>query len=269
MEILSTNYNYRNPFVAGFLPDVAGILNVHDQVDSHDNQLQNKKINLNKKNRPHQSMKSFHVMLTTSLIQSNANHNECSVSLKTTSLNQNNEITSSCQINVSKLDSSPKSIKSEIAAASTPKQLQISKPMGKNKKSLKNKRQKQARSARRILKKQRHVHFAPDDCVQVIYIIEDEFDAECRMKYWETFAIDRFRFKDRLMKIQKCLNSVLSPSHRERIYKERFECSEDSGIENSTTTDSDRDEHDSDNEISLSIKFTTTLHFFNPTSDCV
>lgn len=278
MEILGTTYNYRNPFVAGFLPAIldSKILNGSDAEDQVDNQShQNKKLNLNKKNK-HQSMKSLHVLVTTSVQSTTtptSTHSECLFSLKTASSNQLTSFT--CLIN-SQLNSLSLNTTSETTALSS-KQPQISKSTSaKNKKTQRNKRQRQARQAKRILRKQRHVHFPPDDCIKIVYMVEDDDNyIDCRAKYWEFFYYDRLRFSKRLKEVGENLDSVLSSSHREKIYKERFEGNEDSGIDNSSTntdTCSDRDEEEdyedySDNEISLSITLssTTTLHFYKPT----
>lgn len=40
---------------------------------------------------------------------------------------------------------------------------------------------------------------------------------------WEQFALDTVRFRNRVVNLQPILGPVLEPSHRNRIYKERFE----------------------------------------------
>lgn len=69
----------------------------------------------------------------------------------------------------------------------------------------------------------------------VIILEDDEATRECRNKFWENFAIDRCRFQHRISKLVDVLNKVLTASHRNKIYRERFESSEDSG------NDSDKD----------------------------
>lgn len=40
---------------------------------------------------------------------------------------------------------------------------------------------------------------------------------------WEQLARDRARFEARIRKTEETLSKVLSPRHREKIYKERFQ----------------------------------------------
>ncbi|KAK5638558.1 hypothetical protein RI129_012853 [Pyrocoelia pectoralis] len=40
---------------------------------------------------------------------------------------------------------------------------------------------------------------------------------------WEQFALDRMRFRNRVVNVQPILGPILEPSHRNKIYKERFE----------------------------------------------
>jgi hypothetical protein len=95
---------------------------------------------------------------------------------------------------------------------------------------------------------QKHVHFPEkEEMVAIIFIIEDdEFIKEYRNKYWEIFAIDRNRFQHRIQKLSNVLNHILTPSHREKIYTERFktdckvEKNYDLGID--LNSDSDRDQ---------------------------
>lgn len=50
--------------------------------------------------------------------------------------------------------------------------------------------------------------------------MEFEDDAESqdmRECYWEIFARDRARFKDRIQQTEEVINRVLSPAHREKI----------------------------------------------------
>ena len=39
---------------------------------------------------------------------------------------------------------------------------------------------------------------------------------------WEQYALDRVRFQSRVSRTQSILDPILDPSHRSRIYKERF-----------------------------------------------
>lgn len=194
MEILSTNYNCRNPFVAGFLP----ILDVKTE------------------DEPDKSDKNFHILVTTSCSQSNL----------TTSLN--NQIpTKIYQIDVSKVCTpgiyQPKLVVPKIVCSSTSSTNLINK---KSKKALKNKRKKEAKRKR---KNQRHVHFPEEEeMIAIIFVVEDdESIKEYRNKYWEFFAIDRNRFEHRVKKLSDVLDKILVPAHRDKIYKERFSGDED------------------------------------------
>lgn len=40
---------------------------------------------------------------------------------------------------------------------------------------------------------------------------------------WEQFALDRTRFKNRVSNVEPILNVILQPSHRNKIFKERFQ----------------------------------------------
>jgi len=66
------------------------------------------------------------------------------------------------------------------------------------------------------------VHFSEDHLVQVIEFPDDEESEDMRKCYWEVFAVDRCRFKDRICQTENCLKSVLLPDHRQRIYNQRF-----------------------------------------------
>ena len=221
MEILNTNYNGRNPIVAGFLPILKPA--DEDQVDGQQ---------ATKSNQAKSTKRNFQILITTT------NSQQSACSLRTTFSQLSNPMpTTIYQIDVSKVCT---------PTIYTPK-LRLNQPSAsssKSKKTLRNKRQKEARRKRR---NQRHVHFPEqDELIVVIVIDDDECIKEYRNKYWEFFAIDRNRFEHRVKKMSDTLERVLVPSHRERIYKERFSCDEseeeetklDSGCD-STNTDSD------------------------------
>lgn len=77
----------------------------------------------------------------------------------------------------------------------------------------------------------------------IVVEFEDDIESkESRLCYWEIFARDRARFKDRIKQIEPILSSVLDKSHRERVYASRQNCVESSSSpslktqEDSTTT---------------------------------
>lgn len=44
-----------------------------------------------------------------------------------------------------------------------------------------------------------------------------QFEDDCvdyRKPYWEIYAVDRFRFNERIKTVEKILNPILAPSHR-------------------------------------------------------
>ena len=68
----------------------------------------------------------------------------------------------------------------------------------------------------------RRVHFNEDKLVEIILIPGDTESVSVRKCYWEVFARDRARFKDRINLLEHKLSTILEPEHRERIYKNRF-----------------------------------------------
>ena len=54
-----------------------------------------------------------------------------------------------------------------------------------------------------------------------IHIIHDE-NNNFRKKYWEIFAVDRFRFKNRINRHEKIITPILNKEHREEIYNRYF-----------------------------------------------
>jgi len=68
----------------------------------------------------------------------------------------------------------------------------------------------------------KQVHF-PDDDDELVKVVEFDDDVESqkgRECYWEIFARDRARFKDRIQQSEELLNAVLNPSHREKVFQE-------------------------------------------------
>lgn len=57
---------------------------------------------------------------------------------------------------------------------------------------------------------------------KVYYLYEPEGN-DWRKPYWEYFAVDRFRFENRVLNLQSIINPVLDHQHRKRIYFERFQ----------------------------------------------
>lgn len=223
MEILSANYNCRNPFVAGYLP----ILDVkrEDQLKRSDKS----------KNR------NLHILITTS--QTSLKLSACP------SLSGNGtQSTTIYQIDVSDLCTPRIRQSNQLAepiVTTRPANAHCSNEpssTAKSKKALKNKRKKEAKRRRR---NQRHVHFPEEEeLIAIIFVVEDDDDIkESRNKYWELFAIDRNRFQHRIQKLANVLEKVLVPAHRAKIYKERFSGDED-----------DRSETNSERRIEISFE---------------
>ena len=221
MEILSANYNCRNPFVAGYLP----ILDAKSEDQ------------LNRSNKS-KSDKNLHLLITTS--QTNLKLSACS-SLSST------QPTTIYQIDVSTVCTPGiRQLKLTESSSRPANGSNESGPTVKSKKALKNKRRKEAKRKR---KNQRHVHFPEEEKrIAIIFVVEeDEYVKEYRNKYWEIFAIDRNRFQNRVQKLAKVLEKVLVPEHRAKIYKERF-ASETDASEASVTDPPETDTCKADEE---------------------
>jgi hypothetical protein len=68
----------------------------------------------------------------------------------------------------------------------------------------------------------KQVHF-PDDDGDLVKVVEFDDDVESqkmRECYWEIFARDRARFRDRIQQSEEILNAILEPKHREKVYQE-------------------------------------------------
>ena len=50
-----------------------------------------------------------------------------------------------------------------------------------------------------------------------IHIFHDETN-NFRKKYWEYFAVDRYRFKDRIYRYELVIAPILNMQHRKKIY---------------------------------------------------
>jgi len=70
--------------------------------------------------------------------------------------------------------------------------------------------------------KTKKVHFNEDNLVEVIEFPDDEESEEMRKCYWEVFARDRSRFKDRIDRAESNLKLVLLSDHRQKVYNQRF-----------------------------------------------
>jgi hypothetical protein len=70
--------------------------------------------------------------------------------------------------------------------------------------------------------KAKKVHFDEDHLVKVIEFPDDEESEEMRKCYWEVFARDRCRFKDRINQAEDSLKLVLLSEHRQKVYNQRF-----------------------------------------------
>jgi hypothetical protein len=65
------------------------------------------------------------------------------------------------------------------------------------------------------------VHFADDAHLVKVVEFEDDLESqEMRECYWEVFARDRARFRDRIQQAAEILNPVLDPSHRKKVFQE-------------------------------------------------
>jgi len=73
--------------------------------------------------------------------------------------------------------------------------------------------------------KPRKVQFKEDAAlVHILEFEDDEESRQNRMLYWEFFAADRCRFKDRIHRTQEALGDIFSPEHRRKMkgYQERY-----------------------------------------------
>jgi len=70
--------------------------------------------------------------------------------------------------------------------------------------------------------KTKKVHFDEDHLVEVIEFPDDEESKEMRKPYWDVFARDRCRFKDRINQAEDSLKLVLLSEHRQKVYNQRF-----------------------------------------------
>lgn len=75
----------------------------------------------------------------------------------------------------------------------------------------------------KITKLTKQVRFNEEYLVEVILFHDDEESKNLRKTYWEVFALDRFRFNDRIANTEDELKYVFDSKHRERIYSQRFE----------------------------------------------
>ena len=66
------------------------------------------------------------------------------------------------------------------------------------------------------------VHFKEDKLVELIVFPDYEESADIRKAYWEIFARDRCRFKDRISQTEIELNKIIGSDHRQHIYDQRF-----------------------------------------------
>lgn len=69
---------------------------------------------------------------------------------------------------------------------------------------------------------EKKVHFAEGERIQRMVAWKFAYNS-CRKKYWEYFAIDRIRFKKRIEITSMILMPILNKTHRDYIYKRRFQ----------------------------------------------
>ena len=68
----------------------------------------------------------------------------------------------------------------------------------------------------------KRVSFDDLNLVEVHVFPDCEENVLIRKTYWEIFARDRYRFKDRISLTEADLKDVFGWDHRQRIYSERF-----------------------------------------------
>ena len=54
-----------------------------------------------------------------------------------------------------------------------------------------------------------------------IHIFHDETN-NFRKKYWEYFAVDRYRFKDRICSVEPLITPILNMQYRKEIYNKYY-----------------------------------------------
>ena len=69
----------------------------------------------------------------------------------------------------------------------------------------------------------KRVHFDDDRLTRITLFTDDEVSADMRKCYWEIYARDRYRFKDRISRIEQDLNKIFKKNHRDRIYNLLFQ----------------------------------------------
>lgn len=58
-----------------------------------------------------------------------------------------------------------------------------------------------------------------DDKLEELIEFEDDDESKAGRKcYWEFMAVDRFRFRDRIFKLENLLSPILEKSHRNMVY---------------------------------------------------
>ncbi|CAL8113435.1 unnamed protein product [Orchesella dallaii] len=70
-------------------------------------------------------------------------------------------------------------------------------------------------------KKIKSVRFNEQNLAEIIEFEDDIESKNARKLYWETVAADRFRFKDRIQRLEEILSPVLSSKHRNVVYTHR------------------------------------------------
>jgi len=71
-------------------------------------------------------------------------------------------------------------------------------------------------------KHKKSVSFKDHSLEEVIEFEDDVESKNARKLFWEFMAVDRFRFKDRIQRVEPLLSSVLSATHRRGIYAHRM-----------------------------------------------
>jgi len=66
------------------------------------------------------------------------------------------------------------------------------------------------------------VRFNDDQRIKVFEFEDDEESNQTRRLYWEFFAVDRARFKDRVGLIKSSIGHIFHKNHRDKVYFDRI-----------------------------------------------
>ena len=64
----------------------------------------------------------------------------------------------------------------------------------------------------------KRVRFDDENLTQITIFTDDEVSVDMRKCYWEIYARDRYRFKERISRIEPDLNKIFQENHRDRMY---------------------------------------------------